>query len=127
MPNASTTGNGRTAKRTPSARTPVTAETLDLEQLLTVLTAIRKGDFSVRMPMSKTGIAGKIADTLNEIVGLNEDMAQEFERVSHAVGKEGRITQRATLIGAAGSWAASVTRSTRSSATWSSRRARWPA
>ena len=36
-------------------------------------------------------------------------MAQEFERVSLAVGKEGRITQRATLAGAGGSWAASVT------------------
>jgi hypothetical protein len=109
MPNASTTGNGRAAKRPSSARTPVTAEALDLEQLLTVLTGIRKGDFSVRMPMSKTGLAGKIADTLNEIAELNEDMAQEFERVSLAVGKEGRIAQRATLTGAAGSWAASVT------------------
>jgi HAMP domain-containing protein/CheY-like chemotaxis protein/signal transduction histidine kinase len=108
MPNASTTGNGRTAKRPSSARTQATPDTLDLEQLLTVLTGIRKGDFSVRMPMSKTGLAGKIADTLNEIAELNEDMAQEFERVSLAVGKEGRIAQRATLTGAAGSWAASV-------------------
>ncbi|MEP6688059.1 MAG: HAMP domain-containing protein, partial [Gemmatimonadales bacterium] len=107
MPHASTTGNGRPAKRS-SKRTPVSPETLDLEQLLTVLTAIRKGDFSVRMPMSKTGLVGKIADTLNEIAELNEDMAQEFERVGEAVGKEGRIAQRATLTGAAGSWAASV-------------------
>ncbi|TMC59622.1 MAG: chemotaxis protein, partial [Chloroflexi bacterium] len=32
----------------------------------------------------------------------------EFERVSLAVGKEGRIAQRAALTGAGGSWAASV-------------------
>ncbi len=108
MPHASTTGNGRPAKRS-SDRKGAAPETLDLEQLLTVLTAIRKGDFSVRMPVSKTGLAGKIADTLNEIAELNEDMAQEFERVSLAVGKEGRIAQRATLAGAAGSWADSVT------------------
>ncbi len=108
MPNPPTTGNGRPAKRTPSNRAASRSDTLDLEQLLGVLTAMRKGDFSVRMPVSKTGVAGKIADTLNEIAELNEEMAREFERVSLAVGKEGRITQRATLAGAAGSWAASV-------------------
>ena len=108
MPHASTTGNGRPAKRS-AKRTPAAPETLDLEQLLIVLTSIRKGDFSVRMPVSKTGLAGKIADTLNEIAELNENLAEEFERVSLAVGKEGRIGQRATLAGAAGSWADSVT------------------
>ncbi len=107
MSNASTTGNGRPAKRTRANRTS-SSDTLDLEQLLSVLTALRKGDFTVRMPVSKTGVAGKIADTLNEIAELNEEMADEFERVSLAVGKEGRITQRAAVSGAAGSWAASV-------------------
>ena len=109
MPNAPTTGNGRPAKRSRSGRrASAPADALDLEQLLKVLTAIRKGDFSVRMPMSKTGVAGKIADTLNDIAELNQEMAQEFERVSLAVGKEGRIAQRAALTGAGGSWAASV-------------------
>ncbi len=107
MPNVPTSRNGRSAKRSPRARaTP--SDSLDLEQLLTVLTALRKGDFSARMSMSKTGVAGKVADTLNEIAALNENMAQELERVSLAVGKEGRIAQRATLPGAGGSWAASV-------------------
>ncbi|MGH7528688.1 MAG: HAMP domain-containing protein, partial [Gemmatimonadales bacterium] len=101
-------GNGRTTKRASSRVTPAAAETLDLGQLLAVLTAVKKGDFSVRMPASKTGLAGKIADTLNDIVELNQQMATEFERVSLAVGKEGRITQRAQLSGAGGAWAASV-------------------
>ena len=35
-------------------------------------------------------------------------MARELDRVSIAVGKEGRITQRARLAGAGGAWAASV-------------------
>ena len=85
------------------------SDSLDLEQLLSVFTAIRRATSRSRMPVSKTGLAGKIADTLNEITELNEEMAEEFERVSLAVGKEGRITQRATLAGAGGSWAASVT------------------
>jgi len=107
MPNVPTSANGRSAKRSGKARATA-SDTLDLEQLLTVLTGLRKGDFSVRMPRSQIGVAGKIADTLNEIAELNENMAQEFERVSLAVGKEGRITQRATLASAGGSWAASV-------------------
>ncbi|MEO7476321.1 MAG: hypothetical protein ABIY46_13400, partial [Gemmatimonadales bacterium] len=78
MPNAPTTGNGRPAKRARSKRAAA-ADHLDLEQLLGVLTAIRKGDFSMRMPVAKTGVAGKVADTLNEIAELNQEMAQELE------------------------------------------------
>jgi HAMP domain-containing protein len=76
--------------------------------MLTVLASVRKGDFSVRMPTNKTGLAGKVADTLNEIIELNQQTAQELERVSLSVGKEGRITQRAHLAGAGGSWSASI-------------------
>ncbi|MDQ3428123.1 MAG: HAMP domain-containing protein, partial [Gemmatimonadota bacterium] len=102
------TSNGRASKRS-SKRLPLSrSDDLDIDQLLAVLTAVRKGDFSVRMPVSKTGVAGKIADTLNEIVELNQDMARELERVSLAVGKEGRTTQRAQLSSAGGSWSASV-------------------
>ncbi|HEX7337309.1 MAG TPA: HAMP domain-containing protein, partial [Gemmatimonadales bacterium] len=84
------------------------SETLDADQLLGVLTAMRKGDFSVKMPVAKTGVAGKICDTLNDIIDLNRETTRELERVSQSVGKEGKITQRAHLQGAAGSWAASV-------------------
>src|SRR5258707_5903767 len=56
------------------------------------------------MPVEQTGIAGKVADTLNEIIELNEKMAKEFERISTVVGKEGKITQRASIGAADGSW-----------------------
>src|SRR5437867_11072721 len=106
-PPSSTTGPA--SKRTPTNRLAAgSPDALDLDELLVVLSAVRKGDFSVRMPGSKTGLAGKVADTLNEIVERNQQMAHEFERVSLAVGKEGRITERATLSGAGGAWAASV-------------------
>src|SRR5687768_10960216 len=99
--------NGRT-RRGRSAAASANPEVLDLAEILTVLSAVRKGDFSVRMRATKTGLAGKVADTLNEIVELNQQMANELDRVSLAVGKEGRITQRAQLSGASGSWAASL-------------------
>jgi len=54
--------------------TESTTDTLDTKQLLNVLIAFRKGDFSVRMPVEHTGLAGKVADTLNEIVDLQQRM-----------------------------------------------------
>jgi HAMP domain-containing protein/CheY-like chemotaxis protein/signal transduction histidine kinase len=83
------------------------AEILDANQVLATLIAFKKGDFSVRLPVNQVGLAGKIADVLNDVFELNENMAAELSRVSTAVGKEGRIGQRASLTGS-GSWAACV-------------------
>ena len=44
----------------------------DLRDLLHALQAMRVGDFSVRLPGDRTGLAGKIADTFNEIVAANQ-------------------------------------------------------
>ena len=84
------------------------AGTIDAPILLKAMHALKKGDFSVRLPMEWTGVAGKVADTFNEVVELNERMARELERLSHVVGKEGKISQRATLGDVSGSWAASI-------------------
>ena len=78
------------------------------KQLLRTLVAVKKGDFSVRMPIDQTGLGGKIADELNDIIELNQRMAAELDRISTVVGKEGKIAQRATIGSAEGSWAASV-------------------
>jgi HAMP domain-containing protein len=76
----------------------------DLPQLLQVLQAVREGDFSARLPSSWTGLEGKIADTLNEIIASNEAMSLELERVSRVVGKEGKIRQRASFSARGGAW-----------------------
>jgi len=81
---------------------------LDPQQLLKTLVAVKKGDFSARMPIDQTGIAGKIADTLNDIIEMNERMAAELNRIGTVVGKEGKIAQRASLGNAGGSWSACV-------------------
>jgi HAMP domain-containing protein/signal transduction histidine kinase/DNA-binding response OmpR family regulator len=80
-------------------------DVLDTSTLLKTLIAFRDGDFSARLPVDQTGLAGKIADTLNDIFKLNERMANEFARISSAVGKEGKINQRTTLGSASGRWA----------------------
>src|SRR5262245_60913692 len=77
---------------------------VDATILLTALTALKKGDFSVRLPVEWTGVAGKMADTFNEVIELNERMVRELGRLSRVVGKEGKITQRASLGDVSGSW-----------------------
>ena len=87
-----------------SVKTASDTNTLDQRELLKALLAFKKGDFTVRLPVEQTGIAGKIYDALNEVIELNQMMAHEFQRIGRAVGKEGRISQRASLGVNAGSW-----------------------
>src|SRR5579875_3607339 len=82
--------------------------TLDAVALLSALTALKKGDFTVRLPLHWTGLAGKVADTFNDVVELNQRMVRELDRLSRVVGKEGHITQRASLGDVGGSWAEAV-------------------
>ena len=69
----------------------LTPQSLNTKLLLKALVAFKKGDFSVRLPGEWTGEAGKIADTLNDIIELSDKTAKEVERVSRVVGKEGKI------------------------------------
>ena len=78
--------------------------TLDAKQLLQTLQAVKRGDFSSRMPADQTGMAGKVYDTLNEIMELNELTVKEFERVGQEVGREGKTKQRASVGSTKGSW-----------------------
>jgi CheY-like chemotaxis protein len=81
------------------------AEQLDVKLLLSTLMALKKGDFSVRMPSDWTGVSGKIADTLNDIIETKEKMVETVTEVSRVVGREGHLTQRADVPGVVGGWA----------------------
>jgi HAMP domain-containing protein/CheY-like chemotaxis protein len=81
------------------------ADELDAKLLLATLMALKKGDFTARMPSDLTGISGKIADTLNDIIETKEKMVQAVTEVSRVVGREGRLTQRAAVPGVVGGWA----------------------
>jgi HAMP domain-containing protein/signal transduction histidine kinase/DNA-binding response OmpR family regulator len=74
-------------------------------QLLNAMKSFRDGDFSVRLPQELTGVEGKIADAFNDIVTLAERRARETARVSHMVGREGKLKQRMSVPGATGGWA----------------------
>jgi HAMP domain-containing protein/CheY-like chemotaxis protein/signal transduction histidine kinase len=81
------------------------AEELDVKLLLATLMALKKGDFTARMPSDWTGVPGKIADTLNDIIETKEKMVSAITDVSRVVGREGRLTQRASVPGVVGGWA----------------------
>src|SRR6266581_2624590 len=81
---------------------------LDAKQLLAALMSFKRGDFSARLPDDWTGVAGKIADTFNDVITTNQRMTRELERIGRVVGKEGRITQRASLGAVSDSWAGAI-------------------
>ena len=83
-------------------------EFLDRRQLVAALRSFRRGDFSVRLPEDLTGVDSEIATLFNEVVSLEEQMTNEFERLSRVVGKEGKITQRGSVRGATGGWEAKL-------------------
>src|SRR5246500_3006336 len=80
------------------------SEAPSLAVILGALQTMRDGDFSVRLPGSWTGLEGKVADTFNEIVAANEQMAQELKRVGKTVGKEGRTRERTRFHESRGAW-----------------------
>jgi HAMP domain-containing protein/signal transduction histidine kinase/CheY-like chemotaxis protein len=80
----------------------------EMSILLSALTAVKKGESGVRLPLEWTGIAGKMADAFNEVVELNERMASEMGRLSAAVGKEGKLSQRLSLGDVGGFWRESI-------------------
>src|SRR5436190_15002218 len=81
---------------------------VELKQLLNALIAFKRGDFSVRLPADWTGLAGKVADTFNDVIGINQRMSGELERIGRVVGKEGRISQRISLGAVSEGWADSI-------------------
>ena len=74
-------------------------------QLLAGLRALRRGDFTFRLPADRVGIAGEIAAAFNDAAEVHKRMSREFDRISVLVGRDGRISQRASLGDVPGSWA----------------------
>ncbi len=76
----------------------------DLSVILASLRAMRDGDFSARLPGHWTGLAGKVADTFNDIAAANQQMARELKRVGQVVGKEGRTRERVRFHQSKAAW-----------------------
>jgi signal transduction histidine kinase/DNA-binding response OmpR family regulator/HAMP domain-containing protein len=85
-----------------------TGDTVDGTELLRVLAQVQQGDFTARMPLEWTGVAGKVADHLNAVIIANQALEAELLRISDVVGQRGELSKRA-LVGSSGqSWSASL-------------------
>ena len=73
-------------------RAALASDELDPTVLLQVLAQVKEGDFTARMPLEWTGAAGKVADSLNDVIIANQALEGQLARVSQVVGKEGRLS-----------------------------------
>jgi HAMP domain-containing protein len=89
------------------ASTTLAADSIDTRVLLRVLTAVKRGDFTVRVPVTSTGQAAKVATVINDIIESNQLLERELRRLGKRVGKESQI-KRASIGGAGGGWAATL-------------------
>ncbi|HET9668161.1 MAG TPA: HAMP domain-containing protein, partial [Casimicrobiaceae bacterium] len=80
----------------------------EVATILHALTALKRGDASVRLPAEWHGVLGRVADAFNDVVERNEHMAQELSRLSVVVGKQGKLARRANLGEVSGFWATSI-------------------
>src|SRR5262249_36052908 len=83
-------------------------EELDRREVLGGVVALKKGGFLGRVSHGGGGVDGEVAGTFNEVIELNQRMSQELERLSRVVGKEGRISERASVGHVQGAWATEI-------------------
>ncbi|KRA71559.1 two-component system sensor histidine kinase/response regulator [Pelomonas sp. Root662] len=76
--------------------------------MLAALSALRDGDFTIRLPNSWDGVDGQIAAAFNQITAQEARIAAEVARLSATVGKEGRLKHRMSMPGSLGGWAIKV-------------------
>jgi HAMP domain-containing protein len=87
-------------------RHPTSAD--EITVILGALSALKRGDASVRLPAEWHGVLGRVADVFNDVVERNQRMAQELERLSTIVGKQGKLGKRGSLGDVTGFWATSI-------------------
>ena len=79
-------------------------DALDTEELFHFVTALRGGDFSVRLSVSGSGRASEIALNLNRFAEQMGAFTAEISRVCTEIGVEGRLGPQAELFLPPGPW-----------------------
>ncbi|HZS35242.1 MAG TPA: HAMP domain-containing protein, partial [Polyangia bacterium] len=78
-------------------------------ELLEALRAAQRGEFSTRLVMENGDqLLNDISAAFNGVIALNESLSKEIVRVERVVGREGRMTERASLGDVRGGWATCI-------------------
>ncbi len=83
-------------------------DTLDVKELLSVLSLVKNGKLDVRMPVTQAGINGRICEVLNDIIEMNQRLVAEISSAEITIGKKGNLSKRIELPDAKGEWAGGV-------------------
>jgi HAMP domain-containing protein/CheY-like chemotaxis protein len=90
-----------------AAETEVLTEA-ELQRLLEALRGATRGEVGTRIVTRKGGMYGELAQAFNELAETREKTTNELVRLSRVIGREGRLTERANVLGIEGSWKASL-------------------
>ena len=71
-----------------------------LRRLEAAMRAAAAGDFSHRLPARRKGVVGELEAAYNQLVERNAQLTAELQRLGRVIGREGRMTERASLGGA---------------------------
>ncbi|WP_207421691.1 HAMP domain-containing protein [Desertivirga brevis] len=86
----------------------VKEDSLDLKELLNVLSQVKNGKLDVRMPVKQAGISGRICEVLNDIIDMSEQFVTEICTAEKIIGKKGNLSKRVEMPDARGQWAIGV-------------------
>ena len=101
-----------TAGKVESRTNGTTARSGDEDEVLRRLEAAMRaaaaGDFSHRLPARRKGVVGELEAAYNQLVERNAQLTAELVRLGRVVGREGRMTERASVEGAHGGWSTAL-------------------
>jgi methyl-accepting chemotaxis protein len=92
----------------PSGSAEHSQETLDLKELLNVLSLVKNGNLNTRMAVTQGGINGRICEVLNDLTDMNQRLLGEISSAENIIGKKGNLSKRIALPEAKGEWAQGV-------------------
>jgi methyl-accepting chemotaxis protein len=78
--------------------------TTQVRGIVRVVTAVSQGDLTQKLRLDAKGEVAQLAETINSMVVMLNTLAEEVSRVARVAGTEGKLTERATVVGIKGSW-----------------------
>ncbi|MGB3459493.1 MAG: HAMP domain-containing protein, partial [Halobacteriota archaeon] len=75
-----------------------------LRRLIETMDAFKNGDFTIRLPKERYDIYSELADSYNKMAEMVGGVTTEMSRVAKVAGTDGKLTERASVPGVAGSW-----------------------